>query len=46
MLPLQKNELSAGKIYVNLKVSTCVQRSSVEKGHFQTMYEVNCLWQS
>lgn len=45
MLSVQKNESSAGKMYVNLKVSTCVQRSFVEKGDFQTMYKVNCVWQ-
>lgn len=46
MLSVQKNELSAGKIYMDLKVSTCIQRSFVDKGGFQTMHEVNCIWQS
>lgn len=37
MLSVHKNELSAGKIYMNLKVSTCVQRSFDEKGGFRTV---------
>lgn len=37
MLYVQNSEPSAGKIYIDVKVTSCVQGCSVENGVFQTV---------